>query len=155
MVDAASWIAGLMRENYDAVGFIPEPTVARQYITQGRYVLQEDEAGKRVGYLLHSAPTYGRPLSIAQHCIQHDRRRHGYGEGALGELISRSRCVGASCITARVGTDLEALDFWMAQGFRLIEIAPGGQKRRRQIARLWLPLALPLFDTDPAPDSWG
>jgi GNAT superfamily N-acetyltransferase len=146
---AGSWIAGLMRENYDAVGFIPEPTVERQYITQGRYVLQHDEAGRRVGYLLHSEPTYGRPLTIAQHCIEFDRQRHGYGEQALRELIERAESVHASCITARVGTDLEALHFWLAEGFQVREIVPGGQKRQRSIARLWLPLSLPLIEEQP------
>lgn len=37
--DMASWITGLMRENYEAVGFIPEPTVANRYIRQSRYIL--------------------------------------------------------------------------------------------------------------------
>ena len=146
MFTDASWIVGLMRENYDAVGFIPEPTIQRQYVAAQRYVIQADESGRRVGYLLHGAPSYGRPLSVAQHCIQYERRRYGYGEEALSELIRRARLAGASCITARVGTDLEALDFWLAEGFQIREIVPGGTKRERTIARIWLPLGLPLFD---------
>jgi GNAT superfamily N-acetyltransferase len=141
----ASWIAGLMRENYDAVGFIPEPCLERQYVRHDRYVLQEDEAGRRVGYLLHGAPHYGQPLSVAQHCIQIERRRHGYGEDTLAELIRRADVAGASCITARVATDLDALDFWLSQGFEILGIVPGGSKRQRSIARIWLPLALPMF----------
>ena len=120
----ASWIAGLMRENYDAVGFIPEPTVDRQYVALGRYVLQEDEAGRLTGYLLHAAPAYGHPLSVAQHCIQYDRRRHGYGEAALRDLIARAEAIGASCVTARVATDLDALGFWLSQGFEVRDIVP-------------------------------
>lgn len=135
-----------MRENYDAVGFIPEPTVALQYVAQGRYVLQADEAGRRVGYLLHGAPQTGRALHISQHCIDYDRRRNGYGQAALRELIDRAERAGASAITARVATDLEALAFWQSQGFRVRDVVPGGQKRQREIARIWLPLALPLLD---------
>jgi GNAT superfamily N-acetyltransferase len=141
----ASWIAGLMRENYEAVGFIPEPCVADRYVAHARYVLQADEAGRRVGYLLHGALRYGRTLSIAQHCIQIDRRRHGYGENALAELVRRAEYIGASCITARVATDLDAVDFWLSQGFEIREVVPGGSKRQRSIARIWLPLALPMF----------
>jgi len=146
MGGTASWIAGLMRENYEAVGFIPEPTVARQYVANGRYVIQRDEVGRRVGYLLHGSPAYGHSLNVAQHCIQYERRRHGYGEDALSELIARAENAGVSGITARVGTDLEALNFWLSQGFRFRDVVPGGQRRQRSIARLWLPLQLPLLE---------
>jgi L-amino acid N-acyltransferase YncA len=141
----ASWIAGLMRENYEAVGFIPESGVLNKHVRHDRYVIQHDEAGRRVGYLLHGLADSSRQLRVAQHCIQIERRRHGYGENALSELIERAERAGASCITARVATDLEALDFWLSQGFRVRDIVPGGTKRGRSIARIWLPLALPLF----------
>lgn len=144
----AAWIAGLMRENYDAVGFIPEPTVERQYVRRGRVIAQHAENGVAVGYLLHGAPVMGRALTVAQHCIQYERRRRGYGEAAMTELIQRAEKASASCITARVATDLEALTFWLAQGFVLRGIVAGGTKRDRQIAKLWLPLTLPIFESD-------
>jgi L-amino acid N-acyltransferase YncA len=141
----ASWIAGLMAENCESVGFIPEPSVDSQYIANGRYVLQLDEAGRRVGYLLHGAPMYGRSLNIAQHCIQGDQRQHGYGEAALNEVIRRAEVAGARAITARCATTLDSLGFWQAMGFHLVDVVPVGKRRGRTIARLYLPLALPLL----------
>ena len=135
-----------MRENYDAVGFIPEPTVDRQYIQRGRYVLQADERGRRVGYLLHGKPMNGSPLVISQHCIQGESRLRGYGEAAVAEVRSRAQRVGASCITARCATDLPSLAFWRDQGFLLRRLVEGGRRRERVIAEIWLPLAMPLFE---------
>lgn len=68
----------------------------------------------------------------------------------MRDLIARAERAGASGITARVATDLEALAFWQSQGFTITDIVAGGQKRNRQIARIWLPLALPLFPDDDA-----
>ena len=142
----ASWIAGLMRENYEAVGFIPEPAIQSQYVANERYVLAMDERSRRVGYILHGKPQYGRSLNIAQHCIQDELRRNGNGERALRHLVERARSVDVSVITVRCATDLESLGFWTAQGFELRDIVPGGQRRGRSIARLWLPISAPLFE---------
>lgn len=144
------WIAGLMREHSDALGFLPYESLEGQYLRHGRYVLQHDEAGRRVGYLLHGKPQYGRSLNVAQHCVQHERQRHGYGEAALRALIDRAERAGCSAVTARVGTDLEALGFWLAQGFEVRDVVAGGERRGRQIARLVYPLALPLLERLPA-----
>ncbi len=143
--DPTSWITGLMRENCESVGFLTYESVRDQYVANGRYVLQADEAGRTVGYLLHGAPRVGRSLNVAQHCIEYDRRRHGYGEQALKALIERAERAGASAIRARVATELDALHFWRAQGFQVRDIVPGGARRGRSIARLWLPLHVPLL----------
>lgn len=145
MTDTASWIAGLMRANSDALGFVPLPTLEHQYIQAGRYILQRDERGCRVGYLLHGAARAGCPLVITQHCIDGDHRLHGYGDVALRTLIQRATQAGASSIRLRCALDNESLAFWQAEGFVLADIIPGGQARQRQIVRLWLPLDLPLF----------
>jgi GNAT superfamily N-acetyltransferase len=147
-INPASWIVGLMRENTDALGFIPAPTVAARYVDGERYVLQSDERGHPVGYVLHGVIQTGRSLSIAQHCIQYESRLRGYGEAALRALRERAERYGASAITARCAVDLAALDFWIAQGFQVRAIVPGGARRNRQIACLWLPLALPLERID-------
>ena len=141
----ATWIAGLMRENYEAVGFIPTTTVDQQYIRLRRFIAQSDERGRPVGYLLHGAIACGRVVSIAQHCIQYESRLRGHGEHALHELVARAAHGSASGITARVATDLDALAFWIAQGFEIRAVVAGGLSRTRTIACLWLPLAMP-FD---------
>jgi L-amino acid N-acyltransferase YncA len=142
--DVATWIDGLRRENSEALGFLPLVSLEQQYVANGRYVLQHDERGRRVGYLLHGAPQYGRALNISQHCIQYERRQKGYGEQALKELLDRAERAGVSAISVRCATDLESLHFWQAEGFVLRDVVPGGERRQRQIARLWLPLTTPL-----------
>lgn len=142
----ASWIAGLMRENYEAVGFIPEPTVAHQYLANDRAIIANDERGRRAGYLLHGLMIPGRSVNVSQHCISDELRRNGYGEQALRELVLRAERHGVSAISVRCATDLPSLSFWQGQGFRMSKIIDGGQKRNRQIGQLWLPLNAPLWN---------
>ena len=141
----ASWIAGLMRENYEAVGFIPEPTIMHRYMRLGRFVLQTNERGNPCGYLLHGAIQCGRSLSITQHCIQYESRLHGYGESAIATIVLRAERAGVSAITLRCATDLDALMFWQSQGFAIRNIAPGGKQRQREIACMVRLLMLPLL----------
>lgn len=142
-----SWIAGLMAENYDAIGFIPVGTIRDRYLAKQRFILQLDERGRRVGYLLHGAIRYGRPVVISQHCIQYDKRLRGYGEMAFRALLKRANLVGASSIRLRCADDLPALLFWQSIGFQVVQVVPGGEKRRRMIVEMVYPLALPLFTT--------
>jgi GNAT superfamily N-acetyltransferase len=114
--DDTSWIVGLMRANYDAIGFIPETTVAEQYIRQERYILQLDERGNRVGFLLHGAVHSGGLLTVAQHCIDDDHRLHGYGEQAFETLLSRARQGGCHGIKLRCASELPSNEFWQRMG---------------------------------------
>ena len=145
MTDAANWIIGLARENTDAIGFIPGPTLESQYIRQARYIIQEDEQGRRVGFLLHGAIHQGQRLVISQHCIQYEKRQRDYGRRAFLMLLERAQRCGASSIALRCACDLEAIRFWQAMGFRVARIVPGGERRGRMIAEMVLPLSLPLL----------
>ena len=109
--NAANWICGLMSENYDAVGFIPEPTVANRYIRNQQYVLQADERGKVIGYLLHGPVRQGEMVVVSQHCIDIEKRLRGYGEKTFQEFLNRCIRVGASSIHLRVANDLDAVSF--------------------------------------------
>ena len=144
-MNASSWICGLMAHNTDALGFIPATTVENRYVRMNRYVIQTDERGKAVGYLLHGAIRAGEPCVISQHCIEYDKRLHGYGELAFAELLRRCRMGGASSIHLRVGQDLPAVLFWQSCGFTVKRIVPGGERRGRLIVEMALPLNLPLF----------
>lgn len=146
MNSPTSWIIGLARENTDAIGFIPAPTLESQYIRQGRYIIQEDERGRRVGFLLHGAIRQGQRLVISQHCIQYEKRNRDYGRAAFLALLERAQRYGASSIALRCGCDLEAVRFWQAMGFQVVRIVPGGERRGRMIAEMVLRLGLPLFE---------
>lgn len=135
-----------MRENYEAVSFIPDTTLKDRYIAKNRYIIQYDERGRKTGYLLHGALYYGRPVVISQHCIQYEKRLRGYGEQAFLEMLRRANLAGASSIRLAVADDLPAVDFWKTCGFQVIGIEPGGKSRNRMRIKMVYPLALPLFE---------
>lgn len=134
-----------MREDYDALGFVPENTVRDRYISQNRYVLQYDERGRRVGYILCGAIKMGQAVSITQHCIQYEKRLKGYGEQAFRVLLDRCQRGGASSIHVRCADDLPSVQFWQSCGFVVRAVVPGGQARQRMIVVMDYPLELPLF----------
>ena len=144
-MDKANWIAGLMRLNTNELGFIPITTIHGRYIRKDQYVLQHDERGKRIGYMLYGALHPGRTVSIAQHCIELDKRLNGYGLDALEELERRCALSQVTSIKLRCGTDMESLAFWQHNGFEIQRIEPGGLQRKRQIAVMYKPLSLPLL----------
>ena len=147
--ETASWISGLMRENYDAVGFIPEPTLNRQYVEKDRCIFQKDNKGKQVGYLLHGALLPGRAVHVAQACILHEKRLLDFGTQAVDELAQRAESANASSIRLRCAEDLEALHFWIRNGFSVEGWEAPDNKRKRRIIVLSRPLALPLFRMPP------
>ena len=146
-MSTTSWIAGLMRTNYSALGFIPDTTLAQRYIAKNRYILQTDERGRRVGYLLHGAIHCASPVVISQVMIDYDKRLRGYGETAVNELLRRAEIGGASSIKLRCAADLPAVHFWQSCGFKVVGVEPGGKSRNRQIVCFVRLLRLPLIST--------
>lgn len=143
-MELSNWIVGLMRHNYEALGFIPQPAVEHRYIKQNDYILQHDEKGKAIGYMLHGPIRQGKPAHVVQHCIELDKRNRGYGHLAVGELIRRCSLIGSSSIRLRCATDLLSLEFWKSAGFSVARIENGGKSRNRQIAVMYLLLDVPL-----------
>lgn len=140
-----SWITGLMKHNYQAVGFIPFEGVKR-YLDSGRYILQTDDRGNKVGYILHSVPTSGGVMSVAQHLIESDKRLHGYGRTAYEELLDRARLANCRAIKVRCAIDLPSNSFWTEMGLRLIDVKQPATPRSRAINVLWFDLWPTLFD---------
>lgn len=143
-MDDTDFIAGLMRENYEAVGFIPEPTVRHRYVAREQAIIQTDERGKRVGYLLHGAVRPGRDVVVTQHCIDIDKRLRGYGEQAVAELLRRAEARGVRAVRLRCAEGLPSLTFWEAMGFAVTRARDEGNVRNRLIYELrkdlWVPL---------------
>lgn len=144
-MSTTSWIAGLMRTDYPALGFIPETTIERRYIAKNRYIIQSDERGRRVGYLLHGAIRCAQPVVVSQAMIDYDKRLRGYGELAVNELVRRAEIGGASSIKLRCAADLPAVHFWQSCNFDVVDCVPGGEKRSRFIVLFVRLLRLPLF----------
>lgn len=143
--DNANWICGLMAENYEALGFIPSPSVKHRYVGKNQYILQTDERGRRIGYLLHGPIKYGQAVTITQHCIQYEKRLAGYGRLTFLELKRRCEIIGCSSIRLRVAEDLQSVNFWKSVGFVPVDISPGGRSRNRMIISMIYYLELPLF----------
>lgn len=143
-MNETSWIAGLMRENYDAVGFLPYEAV-QEYMDLGRYILQTDESGIKVGYLLHGKPMPGGILTVAQHCIETDKRLHGHGQEAFKTLLDRARAANCRAIKVRCASDLPSNEFWRAMGLEVVNVRQGGRKRQRDINVMLLDLWPTLF----------
>ena len=143
--DISSWIVGLMRTQSDALGFIPSTSVHDKYVCAENFIIQHDEHGAKVGYILHGPIRYGKNVVISQAVIDMEKRRRHYGFLAVDELVTRCKSRNASSISLRCAADLEAVQFWQAVGFQLNDIVPGGERRGRMICRFFLPLALPLF----------
>jgi hypothetical protein len=146
-----SWIVGLMKANSEAVGFIPETTLEEDYLTTGRYILQCNEQGQRVGYLLHGLPRPGGLLVVSQHCIDMDKRLHGYGEEAFRELVERARIANCRGIKLRCAEDLESNVFWQSQGLEHVSTQHPDNRRKRAIniylMDLWPTLFCAVGDT--------
>jgi GNAT superfamily N-acetyltransferase len=139
------FITGMMRENYTAVGFIPETTVEQQYIRQGRYLIQSDLRGRPVGYLLHGSPAAGQILSVAQAVVDYDFRNRGFGEMEVQRLIERAQLANCRSIKLRCADDLQSNLFWQSMGFEKVNTLHVSNTRQRAINVYMLPLWKSLF----------
>lgn len=144
-MDDLAYITGLMAQNTDEPGFIPAPTIENRYITKGRYAIQADLRGRKVGYILHGAPTAYGVLTIAQACIAMDKRNRGFGQEAVAVVIERAIQAGAKSIKLRCADDLESNLFWQALGFEATRQDMGGERRGRLINTYVLDLWQRLF----------
>ena len=142
-MDPVTYITWQMKQESNAVGFIPRATVQNRYIARGCYLLQRNSLNEPIGYLLHGRPKRGWPLHVHQVAIRIDHRRRLNATRLLRTLEGRAVHDGATCITLRCALDLEANQFWLASGFRLISTTPGGSGRHRQIATYRLDLPTP------------
>lgn len=145
MTTLSSWIAGLMKANSNLVGFIPEPTVQNRYIKKHQLILQHDNLGNKVGFLLHGPVRYAQPVTISQAVIDFDKRWKGYGCVAVNELVNRAVIRNATCVKLRCATNMDAIDFWKTMGFEIVSIDLGENSRKRKVANLIKLLPLQLF----------
>jgi len=135
------FICALMRTETDALGFIPRPTLYDRITRHGRYLIQTDSHGRKLGYLLHGPTMPDRTIKVYQAVVDIDHRRIQHATRLVDRLIRRARAMEATSITLRCALDLEANAFWIASGFHLEAILPGGARRNRLIATYRLQVA--------------
>jgi GNAT superfamily N-acetyltransferase len=131
-VNDFDFILGLMRQNTNALGFIPDGSIEHQYVANGRHIIQT-ERGRPVGYILHGKPTAGGVLTIAQACIEYDKREKGYGIDVVNTLIERAKQTNCRAITLRCAEDLAANAFWKMTGFEHTSTLTVANTRRRKL----------------------
>lgn len=141
-----------MRENYEAVGFLPYQAVT-EYIADGDYIIQHDLRGRRVGYLLHGKATAGGILTVAQHVIDVDRRNLGFGEEAFKELLERAKSANCKQSKVRCASTLPSVGFWHAMGLETTNILHPVNRRRRSINVMLMDIWEPLFTIPPIKES--
>lgn len=132
-MNTAAFITGLMKQNSDALGFIPATTIATRYVPGGQFVIQHDTRGRNVGYILHGKPLPGGILTIAQAVIDVDRRNLGFGEQAVTTLIDRAKLANCRQIVLHCAADLQANTFWQSCGFLQTWSAARQNRRQRAI----------------------
>lgn len=145
------FICGLMRQDSDALGFIPKPAIDARWIQQGNFIIQTDRFGGPVGYLLHGPVNDARTMHINQACIEMTKRNRGFGQAAVAKLVKRAVKAGATNILLRCASDLDAVEFWISCGFVPIAIRPGGARRRRTIIQFEKSLHSPQKKSDSGP----
>jgi len=145
LMDDYTFVIGLMRDNYESVGFIPQTTIKTRYFPKHQYIIQRDNHGKPIGYILYGKPTPGGTLTVAQHVIDYDFRLKGYGHDALKDLIDIATQSNCKDISLRCAENLQSNSFWQAEHFSLSNTTHPNNRRNRAINHYYKPIWTPLF----------
>lgn len=121
----------LMRDNCEAVGFLPESALVRA-AHESRLWHQVDE-GEWVGYLVSGPLVYGRPAHVWQECIDKSARRYGSGQRLLTAFEAACLSAGCTSIRLRCAENLDSNLFWQAVGFERFRVDTSWNRRGRAI----------------------
>ena len=133
-------IVGLMRQNTDALGFIPLPDLQARWLALGRFLIAADRRNKPIGYLLHGPRHRDGRMHVNQVCIDYDHRRREHATRLVAALVKRARSAGARRLILRCAADLDAIDFWSSIGAIPTLLSEGGKRRARTIQTFQLPI---------------
>ena len=139
----AVYIARLMKDNSDALGFMPEAGI-RRHVAGGCYLVASDHCGRPVGFLMHTPLKRGRLVRVSMQCVEKCQRSKGYGSRlwqAFAEQAADAQCLG---ITLKCAADLAANAFWVAQGLELVVVQHRENRRARAVNVYYLGLRPPL-----------
>src|ERR1035437_8065890 len=103
------YVESLMRQNYEAVGFIPKPRL-EQYALRGQ-LLVENENDEPCGYLVFGKTAWPY-LRVYQSVVQYDARRREHGLALVRRLVAIGQERGAAAISLWCADALDANVFW-------------------------------------------
>jgi hypothetical protein len=135
-VSDLSYVLGLSRKEFEAIGFIPKPRL-EQYERDGNLWIQR-ENGEPCGFLVWGM---GQPImKVYQVCIQYDARRQKNALDLIAKLTETAKARNCEGISLWCAEELEANAFWKACGFRWVMDKQGGKRRGRKLNLWFLPL---------------
>lgn len=123
-------ITALADAHTHELGFLPRQTIIALY-DAGRIELAETDRDA-LGYIMRGS--FRKRCRIYQTCIRPDARRHTFGSQTLSEVIRQAIAAKVHVISLWCAADLEANEFWLANGFQTLGTRiKSTQKRREQI----------------------
>lgn len=135
-----AYVIALARRYTPALGFLPRPRL-EQYARQGRLWLAT-EAGDPCGYLVLGN---GWPvLNLYQVCIQEDAQRRTHGSALLARALRYAQAQGYAALGCWCAEDLEANQFWHANGFQRAGMRRRPNRRQRAHVRWVRAVPVPL-----------
>lgn len=145
------YIESLQKRYRGCLGFLT-PAAQKMYIERGQ-VSVAFEAGQEAGYLLGAERLRWQPLirPIYQAAVSFDATRRHIGTGLLDIVISKAIHAGQIAIQANCAAELEANEFWKANGFKPICYLIPNTKTGREIICWRRPLTtrLPMWFAAP------
>jgi N-acetylglutamate synthase-like GNAT family acetyltransferase len=153
--DDLTYINSLMRKHAGAVGFMP--FAGLEWLIQRQLIKIALENGEPAGYLLGRKQYRWAPLMrpITQAAIQYDAQRRHLGSALVKLIEADARAAGQIALQCCCAADLDANQFWSAEGFKPICWLTPDNARKRPVICWRKPLAsrLPLWFAQPPPRS--
>ena len=113
------------------LGFLPKAVYRESAERRRLWVAVQSSSGEVAGFL-HFGGTYPQ-VKVKQIFTLETARRLGVAQRLLNELVRYGEEHSMLGITARVGADLPANQFWASCGFTLHHTEPGGRTTKREI----------------------
>jgi len=137
-MDDIKFVRRLMKENSEALGFIPLSALEKAYDESRLLVYSENN--ERIGYLLFGPIKNGKDVTIWQICVNEKKRKMGFGKKLFNQFHKLAIETGAKGIRLRCADDLPANYFWKSLSFKLISTI-SSKSRRRKLNIYYLTLA--------------
>jgi N-acetylglutamate synthase-like GNAT family acetyltransferase len=141
-VKELSYIIDLAKKFSEQLGFLPRAAVV-EYLTAGRVLLAR-ENGEPAGFILSRnrlrSEKWCRPLT--QVAVSFDAQRRHHGHALLETLKTQARRDMLEGLQCWVAEEIEAVQFFTAEGFQHVQTRDPMNKRNRRLLLMRLNLNL-------------
>jgi GNAT superfamily N-acetyltransferase len=91
----------------------------------GTIIPQIEPGGDLVGFIMHGPCRRARPCVVWQCAVRSDARRLRSATLVVSRLVCHAAAAGCSAVTLRCAADIEAVQFWKANGFEAETVETG------------------------------